>query len=77
MLYAQNGATDAEIQHDEKCKIARVSGQKVNPRWISDPDPARGTVHARSTSTSFHSITSFSFEFILMPEMLLEGGFVS
>ena len=28
MLYAQNGATDAEIQHDEKRRIIRVSGGK-------------------------------------------------
>ena len=29
-----------------------------------------------SESTSFHLIASFSFEFILMPEMLLEEGFI-
>ena len=29
-----------------------------------------------STSTSFHLIASFSFELILMPEMLLEEGYV-
>ena len=30
-----------------------------------------------SESTSFHSIASFSFEFILMPEMLLEECYLS
>ena len=30
-----------------------------------------------SESTSFHLIASFSFELILMPEMLLEEGYVS
>ena len=30
-----------------------------------------------STCTSFHSIASFAFEVILLPKMLLEGGFVS
>jgi len=29
-----------------------------------------------STSTSFHLISSFSFELILMPEMLLEEVYV-
>ena len=29
-----------------------------------------------SESTSFHSIASFSFEFILIPEMLLEEGYL-
>ena len=29
-----------------------------------------------SESTSFHLIASFSFEFILIPEMLLEEGYV-
>ena len=30
-----------------------------------------------SESTSFHSIASFSFEFILMPEMQLEESYLS
>ena len=49
MLYAQNGATDEELRHDEHEQIIRVSGKKSQPIQFPDLDPDRGTVAMRNT----------------------------
>ena len=55
MLYAQNGATDAKLRHDEQGKIFRVSGRKVNRSNFSDLDPA-GMVYEVGRSRSSRSL---------------------
>ena len=39
MLYAQNGATDAELRHDEHEQNIRVSGKKNQLIQSPDLDP--------------------------------------
>ena len=62
MLYAQNGATDAKLRHDEHRQKVRVSGKKST---VSDLDPDLGTVAHGFRGSPDNSRS---------PEILLRGG---